>query len=77
MSEDGRQTGASLFERLRSLLGLSAGSVRDDIEDALDEADARADFTAKERAILRNVLSLHDVRVADVMAPRISSEPSS
>jgi CBS domain containing-hemolysin-like protein len=70
MSEDSRPTGASLFERLRSLLGLSAGSVRDDIEDALDEADARADFTAKERAILRNVLSLHDVRVADVMAPR-------
>ena len=68
MSEE--RTGASLFERLRSLLGLSPGSVRDDIEEALEEADARADFTAKERTILRNVLALHDIRVADVMAPR-------
>ena len=60
----------SLFERLRGLLGLQPGSVRDDIEEALDDADGGADFTAKERTILKNVLSLHDVRVADVMAPR-------
>ncbi len=70
MSEDDKRTGAGLFERLRGLLGLSAGSVREDIEEALAEADAGADFTAKERTILKNVLSLHDVRVADVMAPR-------
>jgi CBS domain containing-hemolysin-like protein len=70
MSDAARDTGESLFERLRGLLGLGANSVRDDIEEALDEPDARADFTAKERAILKNVLSVHDVRVADVMAPR-------
>jgi CBS domain containing-hemolysin-like protein len=70
MSDDERQSGANLFERLRGLLGLSGGSVRDDIEEALEEDDGGADFSPKERAILKNVLSLHDVRVADVMAPR-------
>jgi CBS domain containing-hemolysin-like protein len=67
MSEDASD---NLFERLRSLLGLGGGSVRDDIEEALEEADGHADFSPKERAILKNVLSLHDVRVDDVMAPR-------
>ena len=62
--------GHGLFERLRALLGLGAGSVRDDIEDALEDADTDADFTPQERAILKNVLALHDVRVADVMVPR-------
>ena len=33
------------------------------IEDALDGAGANADFTPQERAILKNVLGLHDVRV--------------
>ncbi|HXT06783.1 MAG TPA: hemolysin family protein [Roseiarcus sp.] len=70
MSEDERPTGANLFERLRALLGLSNGSVRDDLEEALEEDDAGGDFSPKERSILKNVLSLHDVRVADVMAPR-------
>ena len=70
MSEDERPTGASLFERLRALLGLSNGSVRDDLEEALEEDDAGGDFSPKERSILKNVLALHDVRVADVMAPR-------
>src|SRR3954447_20765481 len=60
----------SLFERLRGLLGLNSGSVRDDIEEALAESSGGADFSPKERAILKNVLALHDVRVADVMAPR-------
>ncbi len=65
-----REGQGSLFERLRALLGLGAGSVRDDIEDALEGADSNADFTPQERAILKNVLALHEVRVADVMVPR-------
>jgi len=65
-----REKQGNLFERLRGLLGLGAGSVRDDIEDALDGADTNADFTPQERTILKNVLGLHDVRVADVMVPR-------
>lgn len=59
-----------MFERLRGLLGLGPGSVRDDIEDALEDAGTNADFTPQERAILKNVLAIHDVRVADVMVPR-------
>ena len=59
-----------LFERLRALFGLEPASVRDDIEDALEEAGTNADFTPQERAILKNVLALHEVRVADVMLPR-------
>jgi CBS domain containing-hemolysin-like protein len=49
---------------------MGSASVRDDIEDALEGADTNADFTPQERAILKNVLGLHDVRVADVMVPR-------
>jgi len=59
-----------LFERLRALFGIEPASVRDDIEDALEEAGTNADFTPQERAILKNVLALHEVRVADVMVPR-------
>jgi hemolysin (HlyC) family protein len=64
-----REQPAGLFERLRALFGLAPASVRDDIEDAIDES-AGAEFTPQERAILKNVLALHDVRVADVMVPR-------
>jgi CBS domain containing-hemolysin-like protein len=64
-----REPSSSLFDRLRGLFGITAPSVRDDIEDAIDES-AGADFTPQERAILKNVLALHDVRVAEIMAPR-------
>ena len=68
-SEPAREA-TGLFERLRALLGLGPVSVRDDIEEALVGAGANADLSAPEQAILRNVLALHDVRVADVMVPR-------
>jgi len=65
-----REAPPGLFERLRGLFGMAQASARDDIEDALEDAGATADFTPQERAILKNVLGLHDVRVADVMVPR-------
>jgi len=65
----GRQ-GGSMLERLRGLLGLSGASIRDDIEDALDDASLADDFSPQERAMLKNVLGLHEVRVRDVMVPR-------
>ena len=65
-----RESTGGLFDRLRALFGLGPASVRDDLEDALVGAGANADFTPQERAILTNVLNLHDVRVADVMVPR-------
>lgn len=59
-----------LIDRLRSLFGLSGASVRDDIEDALEGHATAAEFSAQERSLLKNVLGLHEVRVADIMVPR-------
>jgi CBS domain containing-hemolysin-like protein len=59
------------YERLLHLFSLkSKDSVRDDIEDALAETPEGADVSPKERAMLKNVLGLHRVRVDDVMVPR-------
>ena len=60
----------SLLDRLRSVFGLGAASLRDDIEDALEETGAEAVFSQQERAMLRNVLGLHEIRVEDIMVPR-------
>ena len=64
-----REQHSGLFERVRALFGLAPASARDDIEDALEES-ALEEFTPQERAILKNVLKLHEVRVEDVMVPR-------
>jgi CBS domain containing-hemolysin-like protein len=68
--EPAREAPSGLFERLRGLFGLGPASVRDDLEDALVGSGADTDFTPQERAILKNVLGLHEVRVADIMVPR-------
>ena len=72
-SDTPNPTGADkpgLFDRLRALFGLHEPSVREDIEDALEDSATSDDFTPQERLILTNVLSLHELRVADVMVPR-------
>ncbi len=73
-SADGRQTetaGEGWFGRLKSALGFkTTASIRDNIEDALEAKGPGAEFTAQERAMLRNILSIRSVRVADVMIPR-------
>jgi CBS domain containing-hemolysin-like protein len=75
-STDGADPSANLGNRLRSglrgLFGLRQnGSARVEIEEALaaDEA-AGAAFSPEERAMLRAVLKLGDMRVEDVMVPR-------
>jgi CBS domain containing-hemolysin-like protein len=60
----------SLFERLRDLFGLGGASIRDDVQEALGDISASPDFSPLERAMLKNVLSLHEVKVADIMIPR-------
>ncbi|MGO8737506.1 hemolysin family protein [Rhodoblastus sp.] len=62
--------GASLMDRLRAVFGLGGASIRDDIEDALEDASVADTFSPQERTILKNVLGLHEVRVSDVMVPR-------
>src|ERR1700748_2995128 len=68
-SNASREQSSGLFERVRALFGLAPASARDDIEDAIEES-ASEEFTPQERAILKNVLALHEVRVEDVMVPR-------
>ncbi|MCA3597247.1 MAG: HlyC/CorC family transporter [Methylobacterium sp.] len=64
----------SWVDRLKIALGLKpAHSIRDNLEDALEEQEAEGDndsFTPEERRILRNLLDARDTRVADVMVPR-------
>ncbi len=59
------------YDRFLVRLGLKPrDSIRHDLEDALDEAVEDTDFSPQERAMLKNVLSFHRIRVDDVMVPR-------
>jgi CBS domain containing-hemolysin-like protein len=59
------------YERLLHLVhARSRDSIRHDLEDALAEADEDRTFSPQERAMLKNVLNLHRLRVDDVMVPR-------
>jgi CBS domain containing-hemolysin-like protein len=53
-------------------------SIREDLEEVLSEATEGEDFSAHERAMLKNVLGFHRIRVSDVMVPRadISAVPA-
>ncbi len=59
-----------LIERLRALFGLGGASIRDDIQDALEDTSAQTDFSPQERTMMKNVLALNGTRVFDVMVPR-------
>ena len=48
----------------------SRDSIREDLEEVLAEATEAADFSPHERAMLKNVLGFHRIRVSDVMVPR-------
>lgn len=63
----------SWFDRMKVALGLKpAPSIRDDLEDALEESEGSEDdeFSVEERRILRNLLAARDRRVQDVMVAR-------
>src|SRR5215813_3449498 len=60
-----------LLRAIRTLFGWKAGSVRDDLQVVLDASQPdEVGFTAVERTMLRNILSLHERRIADVMVHR-------
>ena len=59
-----------LIDRLRSVFGLGGASIRDDIQDALEDTASQTDFSAQERTMMKNVLALHEIGVVDVMVPR-------
>lgn len=67
----GDTPGDNWLSRIKSALGLNEpATLREGIEDALQESDATDDFSPTERALLTNVLKLRDVRVSDLMTPR-------
>ena len=68
-SSPSRNERSGLFDRLRSIFAAPHTSVREDIEDALEES-TEGDLSAQERSMLRSVLGLHELRVRDVMVPR-------
>ena len=71
--KDHREKHDSWIDRFKLALGLKApASIRDDLEDALEESEEREtdDFTREEKRILRNLLTARDIRVQDVMVPR-------
>src|ERR1700758_2571316 len=60
-----------LLRAIRTLFGWKAGSVRDDLQVVLDASQPdEVGFTAVERTMLRNILGLHERRLADVMVHR-------
>ena len=60
-----------LLRAIRTLFGWKAGSVRDDLQVVLDASTPdEVGFSAIERTMLRNILSLHERRIADVMVHR-------
>ncbi|KAA2236814.1 hemolysin family protein [Salinarimonas soli] len=59
------------YERLLTLVGLKPkDTFRTDLEDVLASTVENPNFSPHERAMLKNVLGLHRVRVQDVMVPR-------
>ncbi len=71
-SETQRSGLEGLIERLRALVGLrSSGSLRTDLTEVLEESKtAEGEFSPTERAMLRNILTLRERRIDDVMVPR-------
>jgi CBS domain containing-hemolysin-like protein len=60
-----------LLRAIRTLFGWKAGSVRDDLQVVLDASQPdEVGFSAVERTMMRNILGLHERRLADVMVHR-------
>src|SRR5947207_15409108 len=60
-----------LTRAIRTLFGWKPGSVRDDLQVVLDASTPdEVGCSAIERTMLRNILNLHERRIADVMVHR-------
>ncbi|MFO1184826.1 MAG: hemolysin family protein [Bauldia sp.] len=63
------------LERLKAAVGLRGGTLhRDDLAEALEDDDLLQSFSPDEKSMLRNLLSMRELRVADVMVPRADIE---
>lgn len=71
MNSDRGESGSSWFNRLAANLGFSGSAdARAIIEEALSGDEGTA-FTPRERAMLQRVLRFKDLRLEDVMVPRV------
>ncbi len=70
--ESARPLFGGLFSRLGALLGGGRrdADIKESIEDILEEEDAEAELSPKERAMLRNLLKFGSLKVEDLMVPR-------
>ena len=60
---------------VRRLFGGNEASLRESLEDVLEDAPGEdADFSREERDMLKNLLGFRDVRLDDVMVPRADIE---
>jgi CBS domain containing-hemolysin-like protein len=55
---------------LRTVLGWNTSTIRADLKDVLEDTTGETGFSPTERIMLRNILSLRERRIADVMVPR-------
>jgi CBS domain containing-hemolysin-like protein len=66
-----REKPESVFNRLvRALFGWSPSSIRSDLQVLLEGEGAETGFSPEESRMLKNILSLRERRVDDVMVPR-------
>ena len=72
-SDGDRSSPDGWIDRLKAIIGLQKrASLRANLEDVLAEEAGDTDiFSPEERAMLRNILRLREVRVEDVMVPRV------
>ncbi len=65
------QQNLSIWSRVKRLFfGASEASLRESIEDVLEDNDGEDSFSDEALHMLRNLLGFRDVRVEDVMVPR-------
>ena len=69
-SANGSRGAGTVIERLRKLMRIGRFAARNELSEALAEADPSESLSPLERAMLRNVLTLRQVTVDDVMIPR-------
>jgi len=71
VSERARANGEGWLARaLRALFGWKPSTIRADLRDVLETSAGETGFSPTERRMLRNILSLRERRIADVMVPR-------
>jgi CBS domain containing-hemolysin-like protein len=71
ITTDGDRPHERWIDRLKQALGLkAAGTIREDLAEALADDEVASAFTPEERAMLSNILRLREVHVDDVMVPR-------